>query len=284
MSDQKRTILLIGASGTGKTHYGGQLLIRLNEGEGSLKMKGMPENITPYEEAERRLGQGMLSGHTSEGTYRESIFPVESKNGRRSNLVWPDYAGEQVSQLVESRRVNKAWLQRLAESEGWILFIRLDNIRVYEDMLSRPVGQQGETAKEGDKLDFLWSSQAIYVELVQLLLLSKGVGTINRVTSPALTVLLTCWDELGEAGQQVDPAVVLREKMPLFADFLRATWHPDKLSVYGLSALGKSLKKDEPDPEYLERGPEAFGYVVLSNGAKDPDLTLPVSRLMEQVA
>jgi hypothetical protein len=284
MSEQKGTILLIGASGTGKTHYGGQLLIRLNEGGGSLKMKGMPENITPYEEAQRRLGQGLLSGHTSEGTYRESVFPVESQSGRRSNLIWPDYAGEQISLMVESRKVNRAWHQRVLESKGWILFIRLDNIRVYEDMLSRPIGHQGEAAKEGDRADYLWSSQAMYVELIQLLLMTKGVGTISRVANPALTVLLTCWDEVGEEGQQVDPAVVFREKMPLLADFLRATWQPNRLSIYGLSALGKSLRKDEPDPEYLERGPEAFGYVVLPNGAKDPDLTLPVSSLMEQVA
>ena len=283
MSEQNRTILLVGTSGTGKTHYGGQLLIRLNEGEGDLKMKGVPENVTPYEEAERKLGQGVLSGHTSEGTYRESVFPVESKNAKSSNLVWPDYAGEQISQMVELRRVNKSWLRRLLESEGWMLFIRLDNIRVYEDMLSRPTGQKGKTAKEGENLEFSWSSQAIYVELIQLLLFTKGVGTISRVTSPALTILLTCWDEMDEASHQVSPAVVLREKMPLFADFLRSTWHPDKLSIYGLSALGKSLKKDEPDPEYLEHGPEAFGYIVLPDGARDPDLTLPVSRLMEQV-
>ena len=284
MSGTAKSIMLIGESGTGKTHYGGQLLIRLNEGEGKLRMRGVPENVSPYEEAMTKLGQGVLAEHTPSDTYKESVFPIEAVSGLRTNLVWPDYAGEQISHMTELRRVNNAWRRRVTDSQGWILFIRLDRIREYEDLLSRPPGRLGETSQQEDRTDFKWSSQAVYVELLQLLLFTKGVGTVSRIKKPALTVILSCWDEMVETDESIAPADLLRKKMPLFADFLTAIWHPDYLSIFGLSALGKSLKRDEPDTEYLERGPESFGFVVLPDGERLPDLTLPVSNLMEQIA
>lgn len=284
MNGAEKSIMLVGESGTGKTHYGGQLLIRLNEGEGKLRIQGAAKNISPYEEAMTKLGQGVLAEHTPSNTYKESIFPIESVSGFRTNLVWPDYAGEQISHMTEMRRINKAWRQRVTGSHGWILFIRLDRIREYEDLLSRPLGEINENSQQVDNPDFKWSSQAVYVELIQLLLFTKGVGTVSRIKKPALTVILSCWDEMVETEENVVPDNLLRDRMPLFADFLSATWHREFLSIFGLSALGKPLKKDEPDAEYLMRGPESFGFIVLPDGRRSPDLTLPVSNLMEQIA
>jgi hypothetical protein len=60
---------------------------------------------------------------------------------------------------------------------------------------------------------------------------------------------------------------------------LEANWGPDNLSVWGLSSLGKALRKDAPDAEYVERGPEHFGYVIDEGGMRSPDLCAPVAWL-----
>jgi hypothetical protein len=49
--------------------------------------------------------------------------------------------------------------------------------------------------------------------------------------------------------------------------------------VYGLSSLGKTLRKDEPDDDYLNSGPEQFGYIVMPDGSRTPDLTAPIADL-----
>ncbi|MGH7437388.1 MAG: hypothetical protein ACRENE_17050, partial [Polyangiaceae bacterium] len=86
----------------------------------------------------------------------------------------------------------------------------------------------------------------------------------------------SCWDEL---GCQATPRVELATTLPLVAAFLEANWWPNALSVWGLSSLGKALPKDVPDAEYLERGPEHFGYVIDERGERSADLCAPVAWL-----
>jgi len=45
--------------------------------------------------------------------------------------------------------------------------------------------------------------------------------------------------------------------------------------------LGKALDEKEPDKDYLDGGPEDFGYIILPDGSQSSDLTLPVSKTME---
>ena len=282
MNDSGNSLLIIGGPDVGKTHYGGQLLGRLNHGEGQIKKHGAPANLAPFEEVLRCLGQGVTAGHTATGVYYEIVLPIEFNKGDSADLVFPDYAGEQIKAIMEQRHIMKAWRDRLVESSGWILFIRPERIHAPEDILTRP---RGESVEQGTKMpaNFRWSDQAYYVELLQMLLYAKGTGTTMRVNSPALTVLLSCWDECVVEEGSKTPAELLNERMPLFAEFIDVNWEPDRLTVLGLSSLGKALKEEEPDEGYLDNGPENFGYVVLTNGMHSPDLTLPVSLTMKQM-
>ncbi|MNG02004.1 hypothetical protein D3C84_850080 [compost metagenome] len=60
--------------------------------------------------------------------------------------------------------------------------------------------------------------------------------------------------------------------------FVRSNWASP--IVNGLSALERSLDKTDADQDYAIRGPEEFGYVVLPNGVKNTDITLPIQHLM----
>lgn len=284
MKNGNRPLLVIGGPNAGKTHYGGQLLGRLNHGEGHLRMHGAPVNIAPFEEVLKALGQGRTAGHTAMNVYHEIILPVSTASGKPFELVFPDYNGEQVKAMMEQRHITQEWRVRLADSGGWLLFIRLELIRAYEDILSRPRVQVG-SERAAPPADFKWSDQVYYVELLQLLLFAKGVGTIRRVKNPALTVVLSCWDELSEAStKRAAPTELLSKKMPLFTEFINAMWDEDTLSVIGLSALGKALQENETDEDYKDLGPEKFGYMIFPDGVQSADLTLPVSMTMERMS
>ena len=205
---------------------------------------------------------------------------IGSEGGMQADLLWPDYGGEQIQQMIEQRHITRSWLERIQRAEGWLLFLRLSITRTYHDIISRPLHEitalQSENATSAD---YKWSDQAVYVELLQLLLFARKVGTLRPIIKPRLQVLLSCWDELpGTNG--VAPGELLRRYMPMLADFIDATWSANAVQIIGLSSLGKTLSPDKSDEEYLDEGPQSFGFVVLPDGSRQPDLTLPIELLL----
>lgn len=310
--DNQSSLLIVGGTKAGKSHYGAQLLRRLEHKRGALQMVGAPSDLTPFQEVLDALSVGRAAPHTPSGTYKESIWNVRSLDGvLESQLVWPDYAGEQIEAVVEKRRVPEQWVQRIGESNGWLFFIRLKVMDEREDVFERPrdvdhmqadaaaapmrpqapASDQGTPQPKGEAAPapvasrLTVNNQAGLVELLQALLFVKQRGTNTQVQIPALVIVLSCYDDPSheQNGQWEDPASVLREQLPLVSQYVDATWRNDRVEIIGLSALGKPLQEDIGDEEFMDAGPESQGWCITKGGAKTDDLTLPVYALMEKV-
>lgn len=275
MQTAKTSVLIVGESDVGKTHYGAQLLKRLISTDGKLRMNGAATNLQPFEAALQQLNEGRLAGHTAAKTYVESVWPIRDDRGEQMDLVWPDYGGEQIKAILENRRIGNQWRERVASCDAWVWLIRLTQTAVNDDIFSRPLKQLKAQPGQSDK--FRMSDQSRLIELLQMLLYVREAGMHQPLRSPVLMLLLSCWDELNETST---PEEVLRKRLPLLADFVSATWDRSRVHVFGISALGRALDKTKPDPEYAASGPEKFGYVVYSDGSASPDLTIPISMLM----
>lgn len=268
-----KSILLIGESDVGKSHYGGQLLKRLMQEDGQLRMKGAATNLEPFEAVIACLDAGLSADHTPFTTYHESRWPIVDNEEQQADLIWPDYGGEQIKNIIDERRLPQVWLNRITQSSAWLLLIRLQKIRTDDDVFSRPLaslkGRITETWDAG------LSDQARLIELMQVLtyVWSTANGRSDRL--PPLVVLLTCWDEMESPGKPFDE---LRQRLPMFGDFIVSNWKES--SVLGLSALGRALDKRQPDKDYIAKGSERFGFVVLEDGRCSSDLTLPIRRLI----
>src|SRR6266436_6682838 len=192
--EETATVLIVGEFGVGKTHYGAQLLLRLNQGHGCLRMRGAAENISAFESAVECLNEGRAAGHTATSTYVESIWPIQFADGRVMDLVWPDYGGEQIRQILANRKFPSPWRDRVKESTAWMLFVRIQQADSKDDIFSRPIStiHKSPTADKSFRI----SDQARLIELLQSLLFLRGVGTLRQVSSPALILLLSCWDEI----------------------------------------------------------------------------------------
>ena len=273
MAAPDKSILLIGESDVGKSHYGGQLLKRLMQEDGRIRMDGAATNLEPFEAVMAKLDNGLSADHTATTTYHESRWPIVDDEERRADMVWPDYGGEQIKKIIDERRLPRAWLNRIVRSSAWLLLIRLQKIRADDDIFSRPLaslqGNSGEPRKAG------LSDQARLIELLQMLVYVRSTSDNRLNRLPRLVVLLTCWDEMDSPGKPID---VLRERLPMFSDFVASNWEDS--SVLGLSALGRRLDGREPDEDYINQGAEQFGYVVLEDGTHSPDLTLPIRTLL----
>ena len=273
-------ILLIGGASSGKTHFGAQLLGRLQHGSGSLRFREAPVNYELFQSVLQKLGQGLSSDHTASDVYGEVLFPAKNADGEQIDLVWPDYAGEQIENIADLRKLTSNWTERIRQSTHWILLVRPMLATTAEDLLNRPSGEPtGSTAslkKEGSTENVL-SKQTHTVELLQIIRYIKGLNSLARTGSPKMLVLLSCWDELTQNA--ITPSQLLKKRLPLLDSFLHANWEQEALLIYGLSALGKPLSPTEIDEEYQDRGPEAFGYIVTPAGSLEKDLTIPIATL-----
>lgn len=271
----QHTILLVGESNVGKTHYGAQFLKRLVVKSCALKMSGAPTNLDAFTTALSCLTEGKSTDHTPANTYVESVWPITDEAGRYAELIWPDYGGEQVRNLVTQRRIPAAWRERVLEATDWVLLIRLHSLRSEDDLFSRPLQAFAAAESQGEAAAYEPSDQARTVELLQMLLYLAQFHLDRPLRKPRLTILLSCWDELETTEL---PADLLASRLPMLWSFVRSNWMSPV--VMGLSALERALSKTDADREYAIRGPEEFGYVVLSDGVKNTDITLPIQRLM----
>lgn len=272
---EQHTILLIGESNVGKTHYGAQFLKRLMAKACALKMHGAPTNLEAFTTALSCLTEGMSTDHTPANSYVESVWPIQDESGRLAELVWPDYGGEQIRNLVSARRIPGAWRERVLDATDWVVLIRLHSLRSEEDLFSRPLQSFAVSETQGEPAVFEPSDQARMIELLQMLLYLAQTSLESPLNKPRLTILLSCWDEIQTTELPPD---LLAARLPMLWTFVRSNWISP--SVIGLSALEKALSKTVPDVDYAMRGPEDFGYVVLPDGERSNDITLPIQQLM----
>jgi hypothetical protein len=138
------------------------------------------------------------------------------------------------------------------------------------------------TIREGTE-DTL-AHQAGLVELLQTLLFTRQVDLNHRTRRPALVVALSCWDEISDGNETGAPAQFLQNQLPLVSQFITSNWDANAVSVLGLSALGGPLSNDVSDDNFVEGGPERHGWCVGEGVPRSQDLTLPIAKLMQQLA
>lgn len=293
-------VLVLGAHDSGKTTFVVQLLGRVQRVQaGKLRARAAPTSLVPYKAALERIEEGRAPEHTESSQFAETPLPLVHDTAGPVDLVWPEYAGETIQQMVTSRRVPQRWYDRVQQSDVWLLFVRPSTTFVPPDVISRRILPiPGESVREGEERDtneeeagvVELSGQTSLVELLQMLLHLRGVSTARPVVRPVLGVLLSCYDEILEpdhspGGEEQSPATrpeqVFRERLPLLASFVDSVWDKKSRVVLGVAALGRPLLPDKADVDFIIDGPERQGYVVLPDGQQNPDLTLAVSLALE---
>ena len=100
MTQIQHSLLLIGESDVGKTHYGAQVLRRMNSGLGTFELVDA-RNLRPFQTALDNISQGLAAPHTPRSEYTESHWTIRSRTGSlTTDLVWPDYGGELVTAMI----------------------------------------------------------------------------------------------------------------------------------------------------------------------------------------
>ena len=277
------SILVLGASNTGKTHYIIQLFGRLRSGAGALKLRTTPDSFAPLEASLTRLNQGLPAIHTATTAYHELRLLMVAPDRIPLDLLLPDYGGEQIRAMMDGRRISPEWENRVLTASGLLLFLRLGILREERNIVNRPVEKMLEShPQEQIYTPSQWSDQARIIEFLQLLLYARSANLSQRLATPVIGIILSCWDEIGVTDDKQTPEQVLRAKLPLLADFVEANWQKEARFVFGLSSLERPLDDKLADDEFINKGPEHFGYVIAQNGEQIDDLTLPLAEVLKR--
>ena len=266
-------LLVIGESDVGKTHYGAQVLRRLNVGRGAFELVNA-ENMTPFNTAMERISQGLSAPHTPRAEYSESTWVLRRRSdGSLVDLIWPDYGGEQISGMIDAKSLSVTWRDKLLKSAGWIFMIRPSRVPLPEDILTRAVTIPAGKDTENKTL----SPQSKLVELLQMLHYKRQSYLEHEGPPPPLAVLLSCYDEL---GTEQSPREYCHTHLPMLDSYLLSNWPQNRLHIFAVSPLGQALSPDQPDMAYVALGPETQGYIVNEKGCLTDDLLAPVEWLL----
>lgn len=262
------SILIVGQPASGKTTFIAQFLTRVKKRKSSIKLIKIPENIKAITDAIKRLSMGEEPETTPADQNVELVIPI-NVDGKNIDLVFPDYGGEQVNDLIELMEINENWQKLVTCSDRWIHFIRPHEITPEYD-LSISSYEQIDAKKSKVFSGPGLSNQSKFIELLQVLLHTKNKGIKHPISIPKLSIVLTCWDELKTNNK---PVQVLREKLPMFLHFVETVWEKEAFEILGLSAQEFPLKTQEKKDKYLDELPENIGYMIDQKGVKDKDIT-----------
>lgn len=296
-------VLMLGGANTGKSTFLVQLYGRMAARMGQLVSRSAPADLKPISDGLQRLASGIPLEHTrTSAVHLMQHLPAATRDGRSVDFNIPEYAGESLDDLVRSHRIPENWRPLIAESNQWLLFVRLEQFGQIPELLSRPIeepepvlvsaapspheeaavadaSRHAAAASDGDEEvtaavagDTELPLDMRLVELMQMLLHERGARPRGAVSKPFLSVLLSCWDEL-DITDQSSPTSVAEERIPLLYSYVRSAWREDALEFLGLSSQGRSLTTDKPDEDFVHVGPEHHGYMVTGTGDREPDLT-----------
>jgi len=265
-------VLVLGNAYAGKTTFLVQLHGRIAAGQGGLRARGAPSSLTAIEEGFKQLQQGVAVKHTAHGTDVTLALPAVTSDGDEVDIVVPDYAGEDLGRVVNDRRIPLRWRAEAAAADRWLLLIRLSKHAELPDVLSRPIGELAEAPEETPPVDGLTLPADMWaVELLQSLLYWREQDTAARGRPVDLTLVLSCWDELGETPPR--PEMLAEQRLALLVNFCRARLGASRFRIVGMSAQGHELDDDRPAADYLDEGPQRMGWLVQADGTRDTDLT-----------
>ena len=133
-------VLMLGGANTVKSTFLVQLYGRMTTRIGQLVSRCAPADLKPISDGLQRLASGIPLEHTrTSADHLMQHLPAATHDGRSVDFNIPEYAGETLDDLVRSHRIPEYWRPLIAESDQWLLFVRLEQFGELPELQSRPI-------------------------------------------------------------------------------------------------------------------------------------------------
>lgn len=283
-----RSIILIGGPDSGKTNYVGRLWPALDAKSGKLVAAKQPDDLGYVMDTADHLLLGHFAPRSEHSADRRDfkIMVRPASGGEEISIVVPDISGELWLTAVLQSEISSAWLLEMQQSSGALLFVRVNS-----DQNVSPLNWVTSCkllAKVGvDDYKPQLPTQVMLCELVRYL--EATMSKRPDGTKPRLSVIVSAWDLVDHETLELGPFAYLSKEYPLFSGRLDDCSALD-IKIFGLSIVGGDLKYDSDfRDQFLDSAFDENGWVVVEDAVtglweKQPDITLPVSWLVEAVS
>lgn len=265
-----KQLLIIGRPHSSKTVFLTQFYSRLQKKKSKLSLYKPVDDLTPISAAREALANGDEPIPTNAEKTDSFFLPVKFEE-EKIDLLCPEYGGEQINNIIDTRNVEKNWEAAVLNSDSWIFFIRMNSLNKPLDISDIAITEDNMPDQDANTVvEYNFSDQSSLIELLQIFLHTKNYNYHLKNKKVKLTIVLTCWDEIETDDLPKD---VLLSRLPLLQNFIESNWESGVFKVIGLSALGFPLNIPENKDKYQIEGPENFGYLIKEDGIKTKDIT-----------
>jgi hypothetical protein len=235
----KRSVVVMGLPGSGKTTYLAALWHLVSEGEVVSKLKYVSlraGNAEHLHEIATLWRNAKSQERTSVSGDKLVSMILQAEGGEPETVTFPDVAGEAFLQMWELRECDETVADWLKEP-GVLLFVHADKVSVprwvvQEKLLLEDMKVEREVAEVVEWSPSLAPTQVQLTDLLQ----SMQSDPLD-VGPRRLAIILSAWDKA--VGRGLTPQEYLARRMPMFSQFLAHGLDPRwEVRIYGVSAQG----------------------------------------------
>jgi hypothetical protein len=290
-----RKQLMIGMHDTGKSTFIGALyhVVESGQVEDSLQLVNLGDNRAYLvEKRDEWLGCREID-RTKLGEEQVLTLTVRDVHTDQiTELVLPDVSGETFRDQWEERRSTEVFDDLARQADAVLLFIHPDTVKepvrinknkevavILEEDDGNAAQPAGQSQEAQNIAQVKWHpkfapTQVQLIEVLQFLLREPQVYPLSR-----LAVIVSAWDLVKDDYDS--PTAWLLKRLPMLYQFLKANSDRVSFKVFGVSAQGGQLGKDDAEMLGKIRQAERIEVVTDVAGEYDKhDITAPIKWLM----
>ncbi len=288
---------MIGMPGTGKTTMIAAIyhVVESGQVEDSLQLVDLGENREYLVQLLSRWLDCLPLDRTKIGEEQVVTMKLQdASTGNVTELALPDVSGETFRDHWEQRKSTKVFDDLARQSDGALFLVHPDTVHeavrinlrkdvayVLEDDEDRDDSSTDRTLSETQNESAAeWSprstpTQVQLVDVLQIMLREPHIYPLSRVA-----VIVSAWDSVKDDYKL--PSAWLAKRLPMLDQFIKANSDRISFKVFGVSAQGAALDKD--NTALLAVSPQAKRIEVVTDVIDEynkHDITAPIKWLME---
>lgn len=207
-------------------------------------------------------------------------------------LTVPDLSGEGFEQQLRDRRIWVAHHENIQRATGFVLFVharvkegtRLSYSRQLSAVLDgappQCAGTDAPNENAQKQVIEQWSVEKLPTQVALVELLQFALESVTRKVRVA--VVISAWDLVEEALFKGTPHEYMAREMPLLRQFLDSNDDRLEHTVFGVSAQGGDITKDEHKKALLDLDDALKRVKVLHAKETSKDITRPIAWLLQE--
>ena len=244
MTKKNTKIIFCGLPDSGKTTFLGALsyLVEQNKESNALKCTGLKEQRHFF----NNLADTWVSCepmHRTKVDSKNSIEMTLSGGGIQFDIEMPDLSGETWGSIWSEHEISSELSDFIANCNSIVFFIHADQIltpmSISEENSMLQSQEEGEMlSRDLEEWD---SSKHASTQAVSVDLLIK-LSSLMEFSQKKVVIILSAWDKVNEG---ITPIDFVRVQLPLLHQYLSAKFDYINFKVFGVSAQGGCLEKEE---------------------------------------